>query len=172
MMKIEGSGSESGYISQRHGLRIRIRIRMHTKMSWIRNTGFEACCKENLPCLISPGIPHTHQGNLSRHCTDKNSSVFIIYKASNVLVKCQIKNPKTWDLKRYKPKLFGEVLRKSKGKTSFFESLGVSLEKNIWTIRYFLLALQKVREEQNNWRFFVCFPFGVWIFTLTTLVTL
>ncbi len=33
MTKIAGSGSESGFISQRH------RIQIHTKMSWIRNTG-------------------------------------------------------------------------------------------------------------------------------------
>jgi hypothetical protein len=37
-MKIEGSGSASGSISQR-GMDPRIRIRIHTKMSWIRNTG-------------------------------------------------------------------------------------------------------------------------------------
>jgi hypothetical protein len=39
-MKIEGSGSASGSasISQRHGPADRIRIRIHTKMSWIRNT--------------------------------------------------------------------------------------------------------------------------------------
>jgi hypothetical protein len=38
MTKMAGSGS----ISQRHGSapRAQIRIRIHTKMSWIRNTGF------------------------------------------------------------------------------------------------------------------------------------
>jgi hypothetical protein len=64
MMKIEGSGSESGSISQRHGLRIRIRI--HTKMSWIRNTGFEACCKEepslsHFPRDFSPALGESLQ---------------------------------------------------------------------------------------------------------------
>jgi hypothetical protein len=39
-MKIEGSGSASGSISQR-GVDPRIRIRIHTKMSWIRNTELE-----------------------------------------------------------------------------------------------------------------------------------
>jgi hypothetical protein len=48
-MKIAGSASGSGSISQRHGSadplvrgmdrRIHIRIWIHTKMSWIRNTG-------------------------------------------------------------------------------------------------------------------------------------
>ncbi len=76
------------------GMDPRIRIRIHTKMSWIRNTGCEAWCKENLPCLISPGVPHPYKGNLSRYWTDKNSSVFIMYKASNFLGKCQIKTLK------------------------------------------------------------------------------
>jgi hypothetical protein len=41
MTKVAGSGS--GSISQRYGsadLRIQIRIRIHPKMSWIRNTAF------------------------------------------------------------------------------------------------------------------------------------
>jgi hypothetical protein len=42
MTKIAGSGSESGSgsISQKHGSP-RIRIRIHPKMSWIRNTAFQ-----------------------------------------------------------------------------------------------------------------------------------
>jgi hypothetical protein len=38
MTKIAGSGSESGTISQRHGSADPDPIRIHTKMSWIRNT--------------------------------------------------------------------------------------------------------------------------------------
>jgi hypothetical protein len=41
--KISGSGS--GSVSQRHGsTRIQIRIRIHHKMSWIRNTGRRYLC--------------------------------------------------------------------------------------------------------------------------------
>jgi hypothetical protein len=41
-MKIAGSGS--GSLSQRHGSADpRIMIRIHTKMSWIRNTGSTVC---------------------------------------------------------------------------------------------------------------------------------
>jgi hypothetical protein len=68
MMKIEGSGSESGSISQRHGF---ADPDPHTRMSWIRNTTVVSpwptsragsshktqnqCRGSGICCLLDPG---------------------------------------------------------------------------------------------------------------------